>query len=221
MLLVLLGLAACGGPAAAAAPAAPAATPIPFEFAGRGTVAAVRELVSRSVSPACAELFELAIKPALCADSAAAPPATRGSALCFRLSAAGSKVRVEGSSAVELARGVGAFLREHQNMSFAWLRTGGNQNKFVPPAHPESWAAALLPTPQVQMRRTNISYYQNVVASSYSHAFWAFEDWSHFIDWLALSGINVALAYTGQEEVYRKACENLAPPPQVDYRGSL
>ena len=54
------------------------------------------------------------------------------------------------------------------------------------------------------MRRSNISYYQNVVASSYTHAFWKFEDWQHFIDWMALSGINIALAYTGQELLYQK-----------------
>ena len=33
------------------------------------------------------------------------------------------------------------------------------------------------------------------------------QDWARWqkeIDWMALSGVNLALAYTGQEEVYRK-----------------
>ena len=30
------------------------------------------------------------------------------------------------------------------------------------------------------------------------------EDWTHFIDWMALSGVNLVLAMTGQEEVQHK-----------------
>ena len=48
-----------------------------------------------------------------------------------------------------------------------------------------------------------------LVGSSYSHAFWRFSDWERFLDWSALSGVNVMLAYTGQEEVYRKAYATL------------
>ena len=111
---------------------------------------------------------------------------------------------MEATSGVELARGVGSYFRQHHDMSFSWKRTGGNQNNYVPPA--ESVLAELGATPEVQFKRTNISYYQNVVASSYTHAFWDMADWSFFLDWCALSGVNVMLAYTGQEEVYRKTC---------------
>jgi alpha-N-acetylglucosaminidase len=181
------------------AAAAAAAASIPFEFAGRGSAEAVRGLVSRAVSPDAAALFELSIVPGLCA-AIEAPPAVR-SPLCFRVSAAGARVRVEATSGVELARGVGSYLRRHHNMSFAWKRTGGSQNAFAPPS-PRALAAL---EPEVQFKRTNISYYQNVVASSYTHAWWDFADWEFFLDWAALSGINVQLAYTGQEEVFRKA----------------
>ena len=53
-------------------------------------------------------------------------------------------------------------------------------------------------------RRSDISYYSNVVASSYSHVWWTIDDWTEFLDWAALSGVNLALAYTGQEEIFRK-----------------
>lgn len=33
---------------------------------------------------------------------------------------------------------------------------------------------------------------------------WQFDRWEREIDWMALNGINLALAYTGQEYVYRK-----------------
>jgi hypothetical protein len=139
--------------AAAAAPAPiPPPTPIPFEFTGRGTTEAVRGLVTRAVSPVAAALFELAIVPGLCA-AIEAPLAVR-SPLCFKVSAAGARVKVEATSGVELARGVGSYLRRHHNMSFAWKRTGGNQNAFTSPS-PDKLKA--LET-EVQFKRTNISY---------------------------------------------------------------
>ena len=207
-MMACLALAAAGSEAAAVTPSPAAAAAVPFVFAGRGSAAAVSELITRVVSADVAKLFDLTVDEQLCGRVVTkTPPATRGG-LCFRVSAAadGHTVKVEGSSAVELARGVGSFLREYANMSFSWERTGGHQTRWAPlPSSSDEWAKAAMPAPRVEMRRTNISYYQNVVASSYTHAFWKFEDWEHFCDWLALSGINVALAYTGQEEVYRKA----------------
>jgi hypothetical protein len=47
------------------------------------------------------------------------------------------------------------------------------------------------------------TYYENVVDSSYSFAFWDRDRWEQEIDWMALSGINLALMYTGQEFVLR------------------
>ena len=88
-------------------------------------------------------------------------------------------------------------------MSFSWNRTGGNGGI---PASPLS-----LPTvwPEVngsvtKYRNTDISYYSNVVTMSYSHVWWNSEDWCETVDWMALSGINLALAYTGTEEIERK-----------------
>ena len=176
-----------------------ALAPIPFELAGRGEAGAVHDLVARSVSPVAAAALQLSVSPKLC-HGLRLPPATRGR-LCFRIFAAsvGGLVRIEGSSAVDLARGVGTYFREYHNCSFSWKRTGGFQSALALP--PSQWPAI---QGRTEVRRSNISYYQNVVASSYTHAFWKFEDWQHFIDWMALSGINIALAYTGQELLYQK-----------------
>jgi alpha-N-acetylglucosaminidase len=47
---------------------------------------------------------------------------------------------------------------------------------------------------------------------SYTFAFWQWSDWERHIDWMALNGINIPLAFTAQEEiwrrVYRKVFEN-------------
>ena len=49
----------------------------------------------------------------------------------------------------------------------------------------------------------------NVCTHSYSLVWYNWEQWSAFIDWMALSGINLALAMTGQEEVQYKVFEQL------------
>ena len=45
-------------------------------------------------------------------------------------------------------------------------------------------------------------YYQNVCTVSYSSAFWNWERWEKEIDWMALQGINLPLAFTGQEAIW-------------------
>lgn len=45
-------------------------------------------------------------------------------------------------------------------------------------------------------------YYQNVVVYSYSYAWWTWKRWEREIDWMALNGINLALAFTGQEAIW-------------------
>ncbi|KAE8729006.1 putative disease resistance protein [Hibiscus syriacus] len=47
------------------------------------------------------------------------------------------------------------------------------------------------------------NYYQNVVTSSYSYVWWDWERWEKEIDWMALQGINLQLAFTGQEAIWQ------------------
>jgi len=47
------------------------------------------------------------------------------------------------------------------------------------------------------------SYYMNVCTVSYSAAWWNWTRWEREIDWMALQGVNLPLAFTGQEYVQR------------------
>ncbi|XP_034887064.1 alpha-N-acetylglucosaminidase isoform X2 [Populus alba] len=53
------------------------------------------------------------------------------------------------------------------------------------------------------------NYYQNVVTSSYSYVWWNWERWEKELDWMALQGINLPLAFTGQEAIWQKVFMNL------------
>ena len=45
-------------------------------------------------------------------------------------------------------------------------------------------------------------YYQNVCTPGYTFAFWKWSDWEPHIDWMALNGINMPLAFTAQEAIW-------------------
>ncbi|XP_021739301.1 alpha-N-acetylglucosaminidase-like isoform X2 [Chenopodium quinoa] len=56
----------------------------------------------------------------------------------------------------------------------------------------------------VMKRPVPWNYYQNVVTSSYSFVWWDWQRWEKEIDWMALQGINLPLAFTGQEAIWQK-----------------
>jgi hypothetical protein len=45
-------------------------------------------------------------------------------------------------------------------------------------------------------------YHENVCTPGYTYAFWKWEQWEEHIDWMALNGINIPLAFTAQESVW-------------------
>ena len=47
-------------------------------------------------------------------------------------------------------------------------------------------------------------YYQNVCTVSYSFAWWNWTRWEREIDWMAMNGINLPLAFNGQEAIWQK-----------------
>lgn len=49
-------------------------------------------------------------------------------------------------------------------------------------------------------------YYQNVCTQSYSFVWWDWARWEQEIDWMALNGINLALAWSGQEAIWQQVC---------------
>jgi alpha-N-acetylglucosaminidase len=66
--------------------------------------------------------------------------------------------------------------------------------------------------PETKVRRYRqgkFSYYQNVCTVSYSIVWWDLDRWYRELDWMALSGINLPLAFFGQEYVWLQVFEQL------------
>nr|XP_021136683.1 alpha-N-acetylglucosaminidase [Columba livia] len=72
----------------------------------------------------------------------------------------------------------------------------GNGNRGVLPA-----ASRLLPP--------RYRYYQNACTQSYSYVWWDWARWEREIDWMALSGINLAPAFAGQEAAWQRVYRSL------------
>ncbi|KAH9212547.1 putative alpha-N-acetylglucosaminidase [Leptodontidium sp. 2 PMI_412] len=110
------------------------------------------------------------------------------------------KILVEGNSLSALSSGLHRYLTDAVHVDIWWfigsrLDTG-----------PES-----LPALDVPMDGSSVvpwRYHFNTVTFSYTIAFWTWEDWELELDWLALRGVNLPLAWVGQEkilvEVYRE-----------------
>ncbi|BFY99942.1 hypothetical protein BsWGS_02982 [Bradybaena similaris] len=113
----------------------------------------------------------------------------------FELSSANDgNIQIIGTSGVAVAMGFYHYLKYFCNGQRTWA---GQQTQL-----PE-----LLPAIAVTIKITTndkFRYYQNVVTQSYTMAFWNWERWEQEIDWMALHGINLPLAFVGQEAIFQK-----------------
>ena len=112
----------------------------------------------------------------------------------------GDKITISATGGAELAAGVGYYLREVANATIGWPRGGGSH---VP--SPSTWPKVSATVKHE--RAAPISYIMNVCTHSYSLVWYSWKEWEAFIDWMALSGINMFLALTGQEELQLKVFE--------------
>jgi len=114
----------------------------------------------------------------------------------FEIEDGQGKIIIRGNNGVALATGLGHYLKYYAHVQLSW--TG------------DQVAAALSPSslPAVGKKIRTVasdkwSYYMNVCTVSYSSAWWNWTRWEREIDWMALQGVNLPLAFTGQEYVQR------------------
>ena len=96
----------------------------------------------------------------------------------FRVSAAGRRVNVEGTSAVELASGAHWWLKHHACCSVSWDATGGPQIDAAAFAPERLGALEAGGRGETVRRAVPATFYQNVVTASYSFAFWDWDRWA-------------------------------------------
>ncbi|XP_022150276.1 alpha-N-acetylglucosaminidase [Momordica charantia] len=112
----------------------------------------------------------------------------------------GAEILIKGTTAVEITSGLYWYLKYWCGAHISWDKTGGVQIASIP----KPGSLPLLKGDGVVVKRpVPWNYYQNVVTSSYSYVWWDWERWEKEIDWMALHGINLPLAFTGQESIWQ------------------
>uniref|UniRef100_A0A8C5LA06 Alpha-N-acetylglucosaminidase n=1 Tax=Jaculus jaculus TaxID=51337 RepID=A0A8C5LA06_JACJA len=149
--------------------------------------AAVRALVARLLGPGPAANFSVSVERALAAESGLDTYSLSGGG-------GGAPVRVRGSTGVAAAAGLHRYLRDFCGCQVAW---SGSQLHLPRPL-------PAVPGELTEATPNRYRYYQNVCTHSYSFVWWDWNRWEQEIDWMALNGINLALAWNGQEAIWER-----------------
>ncbi|KAJ8753533.1 hypothetical protein K2173_022774 [Erythroxylum novogranatense] len=127
------------------------------------------------------------------------------------------EILISGVTAVEVLAGLHWYLKYFCAAHISWDKTGGAQLNSVP----KLGSLPRVQSPIIVRRPVPWNYYQNAVTSSYSFAWWDWKRWEKEIDWMALQGINLPLAFTGQEAIWQKVFQkfNLSKAELDDFFG--
>ena len=111
----------------------------------------------------------------------------------FRLSSQGGKIVISGNNANSLAVGLNHYLKYYCQVEIGWFK------------HDTYTMPAVLPAvkkPETVKARVKDRFFLNYCTFGYTMPWWQWDEWEHFIDWMALQGINLPLAITGQESIW-------------------
>lgn len=117
----------------------------------------------------------------------------------FELDQQGQRVVIRANNYVSMATGLNWYLKYYAGVHLCW----NNMRAVLPDVLP--------PVKQKERRETDLHYRYdfNYCTYSYSMAFWDWERWEQEIDWMALHGVNMPLAITGMEVVWRNVLRQL------------
>ncbi|KAL7192045.1 hypothetical protein ACSBR2_023986 [Camellia fascicularis] len=128
------------------------------------------------------------------------------------------EILISGVTGVELSAGLHWYLKHWCGAHISWDKTGGAQLSSVP----KSGSLPHVQGDEVLVQRPiPWNYYQNAVTSSYTFTWWDWERWEKEIDWMTLQGINLPLAFTGQEAIWQKVFQtfNISSSDLNDFFG--
>ena len=111
----------------------------------------------------------------------------------FTLESRGGKVAIGGNNAGSMAVGLNRYLNRYCKVTVSWYADVAVE---LPKALPD------VPATERVTARVPQRFFLNYCTWGYTMPFWQWRDWERFIDWMALNGVNLPLAITGQEAVW-------------------
>ena len=118
---------------------------------------------------------------------------------CFEIESVGGKIMLRGNNGISIASALNYYLKYFAHCSITWK--GNNLNLPNP-----------LPAVKEKVQKESpykCRYYLNYCTFNYTMSWWNWERWQKEVDWMALNGINMPLAITGQEAVWNKVYRSM------------
>ena len=111
----------------------------------------------------------------------------------FTIEGRGDKILIGGNNAGSMAVGLNRYLNRYCKTTVSWYAD-------VPVMLPD----VLPDVPRVERVTARVPqrFFLNYCTWGYTMPFWQWSDWERLIDWMALNGVNLPLAITGQEAVW-------------------
>lgn len=105
------------------------------------------------------------------------------------------KILIKGNTVNSMAVGLNAYLKNFCNTRVSWYASDPVDMPSVLP----------LPEDKIQASaRCSNRFFLNYCTFGYTMPYWKWSDWERLIDWMALNGVNMPLAITGQESIWYK-----------------
>ena len=117
----------------------------------------------------------------------------------FEIESINNRITLRGNNGVSIASALNHYLKYYCNSDITWLGTNLN----IPNPLPN------VPTKLHITSPYKYRYYLNYCTFCYSMVWWDWERWQWEIDWMALNGINMPLAITGEEAIWQEVYKGL------------
>ncbi len=117
----------------------------------------------------------------------------------FELESRKGRIILKGNNTVSIAGALKYYLTNYAHCQITW----NGSNLKLPAVLPKVKGVERHVTPY------HYRYYLNYCTFSYSMAWWDWDRWQREIDWMALNGINMPLALTGQDAIWRRVYHQL------------
>ena len=117
----------------------------------------------------------------------------------FQVSSRNGKIVLAGNNGVSIASALYYYLNEYCHCQITW----NGENLNLP---------AKLPVVPSKIKKSSpyeYRYYLNYCTYNYSMSWWDWQRWEKEIDWMALHGINMPLAITGEEYVWNEVYKEM------------
>lgn len=118
----------------------------------------------------------------------------------FEIESVDGKICIRGNSANSMAVGLNYYLKYYCHTTVSWY------------ADDPVELPAELPSVNQKVRvkaRMDKRFFLNYCTFGYTMAWWQWRDWERLIDWMALNGVNMPLAITGQEAIWLRVWKKL------------